>query len=183
MENEFKINDIVNKKSGRPFKNGSNTQKIVGFGINEQDPKKRPCAIFDDGSNCNLHMLSEVIFNKTSSLFLNNVMSGEHPRSELSIILGKTEPSTEVIRFEPVDNEEGDYKVIIEDVGKKLDSISVKQSFDVINKMLDLLKKDSNGKIKFNTVTKYEKMGDLIYPVTYHENGMVTVDYPLKFEL
>jgi hypothetical protein len=183
MESKFKINDIVNKKSGKPFKNGSNTQRIVGFGINEQDPKKRPCAMFDDGSNCNLDMLSEVIYTEISSSFLNRVMSGEHDRGELSMILGQCKPSTELMRFKPVDNKQGEYEVIIEDVGKKFDNISVKQSFDIIKSMVDLLKKDSTGKIIPSIVTKYEKIGDSVYPVNYHENGMVTLDYPLKFEL
>ena len=26
--------------------------------------------------------------------------------------------------------------------------------------------------------TKYEKIGDVIFPVIYQDNGMVTIDYP-----
>ena len=25
---------------------------------------------------------------------------------------------------------------------------------------------------------KYEKIGEIVYPVMYHENGIITVDYP-----
>jgi len=28
------------------------------------------------------------------------------------------------------------------------------------------------------TVTKYENIGGVVYPVNYHSNGMVTMDYP-----
>lgn len=30
-------------------------------------------------------------------------------------------------------------------------------------------------------VTKYEKFGDTVFPVTYFDNGIVVVDYPNKF--
>lgn len=62
MKNKFVIGDTVCKKSGKPFKNGSNHQTIVEFDVNEQDPNKRPCAIFSDGSVCNLDMLKHICF-------------------------------------------------------------------------------------------------------------------------
>jgi hypothetical protein len=62
MENNLKIGDIVKKKSGKPFKNGSTYQEIINFGINEKDPKQRLCAIFSDGSVCNLDKLNSIIF-------------------------------------------------------------------------------------------------------------------------
>lgn len=74
----LKIGDTVKKKSGRPFKNGSILQNITDFGINEQDPNKRPCAIFSDGSVCNIDMLEESIVKLTQSQtsgFLNIVKS------------------------------------------------------------------------------------------------------------
>jgi hypothetical protein len=59
MENNMgmKVGDTVWKISGKPFKSGEKEEKIVNFGINEQDPKKRRCAIFSDGSTCNLDLL------------------------------------------------------------------------------------------------------------------------------
>jgi len=187
MEKGFKINDTVNKKSGRPFKNGSHIQTIVGFGINCLDPKKRPCGIFDDGSICNLDMLNHVI------MFDIETSNGGYEKGELPFVLGvpfgigKTTliekiQNNELVKFIPIEGE-SNYSVVIEDICKKLDTISIKQSFDVINKMLDTLKKDSAGKIISSSVTKHEKIGEMVYPVTYHENGMVTVDYPLKFDL
>ena len=61
MENKFNIGDTVVKKSERPFKNGEKKQVITGFGVNEIDPKQRPCAVFSDGSVCNLDMLNKLI--------------------------------------------------------------------------------------------------------------------------
>jgi hypothetical protein len=60
MKTSFNVGDTVTKKSGKPFKNGSTYQTIVEFGINEQDPNQRLCAIFYDGSVCNLDMLNRM---------------------------------------------------------------------------------------------------------------------------
>lgn len=76
--------DTVCKKSGKPFKNGSNHQTIVEFGVNEQDPNKRPCAIFSDGSVCNLDMLNHICFIdiKTSAL---GFPTGLHQKLNLGV--------------------------------------------------------------------------------------------------
>lgn len=55
--NDMKVGDSVIKKSKKPFKSGKQIEVIVSFGTNEVDPKKRPCVIFTDGSNCNLEMI------------------------------------------------------------------------------------------------------------------------------
>jgi len=59
MENfkGFNTGDIVVKKSNKPFLNGEKEQVIINLGKNEKDPKNRNCAIFSDGSVCNLQML------------------------------------------------------------------------------------------------------------------------------
>jgi hypothetical protein len=59
METNFVIGDRVSKKSGKPFLNGEKLEIITGFGINEQDPKKRPCVIFSNGSVCNIDLLNQ----------------------------------------------------------------------------------------------------------------------------
>lgn len=56
----IKINDIVIKKSKKPFKSGNKVETVVSFGINETDPKKRECVIFADGSICNKDLLEIV---------------------------------------------------------------------------------------------------------------------------
>lgn len=56
---EFKVGDKVSKKSKNPFKNGELVQVIDKLSVNEVDPKKRECAVFSDGSVCNLKMLTK----------------------------------------------------------------------------------------------------------------------------
>jgi hypothetical protein len=54
---KFEVGMDVQKISGKPFKSGKKVETISSFGINETDPKKRRCAIFQDGSVCNLELL------------------------------------------------------------------------------------------------------------------------------
>jgi hypothetical protein len=56
----IEIGNIVRKKSGKPFKNGNQIQTVIGVGVNEVDPKKRECVIFDDNSVCNICLLELV---------------------------------------------------------------------------------------------------------------------------
>ena len=53
----FRVGDKVSKKSKKPFKNGESIQFIANFSVNDIDPEKRDCAVFSDGSVCNLEML------------------------------------------------------------------------------------------------------------------------------
>ena len=53
----FRIGDLVSKISKKPFKSGEKAQKIAGFSKNSHDPQQRECAVFDDGSVCNLDIL------------------------------------------------------------------------------------------------------------------------------
>jgi hypothetical protein len=53
------IGDRVKKRSGSPFLNRMKTEVIVGFGVNENDPKRRGCAIFSNGSVCNIDLLEK----------------------------------------------------------------------------------------------------------------------------
>lgn len=56
----MKIGDKVIKISKRPFKSGKQVETIVSFGTNQADPKKRPCAFFEDGSICNIEIMEVV---------------------------------------------------------------------------------------------------------------------------
>jgi hypothetical protein len=49
--------DKVIKISKKPFKSKKQVEIIVDFGTNPTDPKGRTCAIFEDGSVCNLEMI------------------------------------------------------------------------------------------------------------------------------
>jgi hypothetical protein len=57
----FKIGDVVKKKSGKPFKCGYDAVSIVRFKVNDTDPKLRSCAVFNDGSVCNLDILEHFV--------------------------------------------------------------------------------------------------------------------------
>jgi len=59
MTNNFDVNDKVIKKSGKPFKSTKYTEVITSFSINQADPDKRICAVFEDGSVCNIQMLQK----------------------------------------------------------------------------------------------------------------------------
>jgi hypothetical protein len=54
---KFEVGMDVQKISGKLFKSGKKVESILSFGINKTDPKKRRCAIFQDGSVCNLELL------------------------------------------------------------------------------------------------------------------------------
>jgi hypothetical protein len=54
------IGDNVIKKSKRKFKSGLQIETVKGFSINQTDPKKRECAVFEDGSVCNKELLNKV---------------------------------------------------------------------------------------------------------------------------
>ncbi len=53
----FKIGDTVQKKSNKPFKSKLTQEIIISFDINTIDPKRRVCAVFADGSVCNLSQM------------------------------------------------------------------------------------------------------------------------------
>lgn len=187
MKTSFNVGDTVTKKSGKPFKNGSTYQTIVEFGINEQDPNQRPCAIFSDGSVCNLDMLNRMVFFdiETSGFGI--------PTGHLSMISGVSKVGkSELVKF-LLDREKSEYTVVMEDIGN-MDTITLEQAGNVITRMLEVLKDngvdtdelhqntDSLGFdmqfLKSRTVE--EKIGNTVFPVTYFNDGMVIVDYPIK---
>ena len=185
MKNKFVIGDTVCKKSGKPFKNGSNHQTIVEFGVNEQDPNKRPCAIFSDGSVCNLDMLNHICFiDIETSAF-------GFPTGELSMICGTSKVGkSDLLKFLPIADKQGEYTVIMKDV-TNMDNVTMKQGVDIINRMIDVLKKDGletprhtveGFDMEFikKTYTRQEVIGNTVFPVTYYPNGMIIVDYPTK---
>jgi hypothetical protein len=54
------VGDKVIKKSKKPFKSGLQIETIKSFSINQTDPKKRECVVFEDGSVCNKELLNKV---------------------------------------------------------------------------------------------------------------------------
>ena len=58
MDN-IKIGDKVIKKSKKPFKSGLQIEVVKSLSINETDPKKRDCVVFENGSVCNTHLVEK----------------------------------------------------------------------------------------------------------------------------
>ena len=56
----IKVGDKVIKISKKPFKSGRLIETVTELAVNENDPNKRNCAVFFDGSVCNLDMLELV---------------------------------------------------------------------------------------------------------------------------
>ena len=52
--------DLVVKKSGKPFKSKKLVEKVISFSINQTDPKGRECVVFADGSVCNTDLLEKL---------------------------------------------------------------------------------------------------------------------------
>lgn len=126
----LKIGDTVKKKSGKPFKNGSMLQIITALGINEQDPNKRPCAIFSDGSVCNIDMLEESFVKLSQTSGFLNVVKSKGSKfnfcSDVTLIEKKG-----LVYFLPEDNS---YRVIINDLsnlsyGDLSDSVCIIKEF------------------------------------------------------
>lgn len=191
---KFKIGDSVKKKSGKPFKDGSILQLITDIGINGKDPNKRSCAVFSDGSICNLDMLEESLIKvtKDSSPILKITKNkfllsdfgargkGESigiPTGHLSMFKGETTAS--LVKFLPVEIEsEKMYRVFIEDIGN-LDDIKLTHASCIIEKLLEEIKDIDLSKPK-----KRVRRENLIvidntsYPVIYQEDCSIIVQYP-----
>ena len=60
MDNTINPGNFVIKKSRKPFKSTLQIEQVVSIGVNSQDPKLRKCAVFLDGSVCNLDQLTKV---------------------------------------------------------------------------------------------------------------------------
>jgi hypothetical protein len=67
------IGDKVIKISKKPFKSGKQVETIVELGTNPIDPKIRPCAVFEDGSFCNLEMMEVFKPNTLTELYNLNI--------------------------------------------------------------------------------------------------------------
>lgn len=120
---------------------------------------------------------------KKKRKFFVDLETGGFQKGEYNIIMGSCNPpKTNLLSFLPMKDSK-DYMVMMPLENDK----QIEQGSCILNRMLDILEKDGFdvSELKSNTdfnprtsVTKYEKLGDTIYPVTYHNDGMVTVDYP-----
>jgi hypothetical protein len=177
--NNFSIGDTVVKKSNQPFKNGEKTQTIVSFGVNEQDPKQRACAVFDDGSICNLKMLNRIItFDiETGGLFADFSNRGKGvsqgiPDGFLNSFTGSRKPNLmSILPME--DKTQGTHMFVLENVCA-LDTLKLVDIVGLMSTMNEKLNNEPPKTVK----TEYEKIGGTTFPITYFENGVIIVDYP-----
>ena len=84
---------------------------------------------------------------------LDNIMSGGYKKGELTLFTGST------------------------NLGK---SNFMERATRILAEMRENM--DMQGIVfgKRSSITKHEKLGDVIFPVTYFDNGLVIVDYPDK---
>ena len=114
---------------------------------------------------------------KTIIPSLDKFMEGGIPAGELTCIMGKTVPKTPFfLRAWPPVNEQRMISFNLED-----SEAITKHGQCVID---DILKKMRENGIDISNIrkniTRMEDIGGTMFPVTYHENGMVTVDYPSR---
>jgi hypothetical protein len=181
MNNDFNIGDTVVKKSERPFKNGDKTQTITGFGVNENDPKQRPCAVFSDGSICNLDILKKLIFIdiETSGLYADFGTRGIGvsrgiPTGFINAFSGSNKSG--LLKFLPLeDKSEGSHIVVVENIDN-IDNLKLIDTFNLMDFMKNKLENEPPKCIK----TEYEVIGGTTFPITYFEDGIIIVDYPEK---
>jgi hypothetical protein len=171
----FLVGDTVVKKSKRPFKNGEKKQTITGFGINEKDPKLRPCAIFSDGSTCNLEILNKIFFVDIETYGFGGIgKSFGMPTGFINSFSGTRKSN--LVKFLPLENKsKGSHLVVIDDI-ENIDKLKLIDSMNLINFMKDNLNNEPPKCVK----TEYEKIGEVTFPVTYFEDGVIIVDYPNK---
>ena len=111
----------------------------------------------------------------TGVIKLDNLMEGGIPMGHTTVFMGKT--NNYFARFIPVALEQG-YHVMFN--LEQAEAIT-KHGQCIMDKMLKKMREEGfdTSKIK-PTITTNEKIGDTWFPVTYHEDGMVTVDYPTR---
>ena len=93
------------------------------------------------------------------------------PKDNISLIHGTPAYKSNFIRLLPTENDK-EYQLEV-----KLDQSEeiTKKGMELIREMMGNL---SIKEMENHTVTKYEKIGDTIFPVNYHSDGIITVDYP-----
>lgn len=117
--------------------------------------------------------------NKTiTGLFhLDEMMKNGIPTDYLTMLTGKGKTSNFFARFIPVALEKG-YRVMFNlEQGEAI----TKHGQCILDEMLKKMREEGIDTSEIRrTKTINEKIGDTWFQVTYHEDGMVTVDYPTR---
>jgi hypothetical protein len=102
---------------------------------------------------------------------LDECLKGGIKKGDLGIFHGKPAYKSNLIKLSPTEKDK-EYRI----------DFSLNQSDEVTKKGMELLRELMNNlfikEMENHTVTKYEKIGDTIFPVNYHSDGIITVDYP-----
>lgn len=93
-------------------------------------------------------------------------------------IIPTTNSGKTMISFSPIKNNDGKYMI---EMSLEQSEKVTKSGIDCIFKILEKLKESGVDINNPSILTNYEKIGETVFPVNYHKNGMITVDYPDKF--
>lgn len=92
-------------------------------------------------------------------------------KGDLGVFFGKPAYKSNLIKLSPTDKDK-EYRI----------EFSLNQSEEITKKGMELIREMMGNlsikEMENHTVTKYEKIGDTIFPVNYHSDGIITVDYP-----
>jgi hypothetical protein len=113
----------------------------------------------------------------TGLFFLDKLMENGIPTGNLTVLTGESKTGNYLARFIPVALEKG-YRVMF---NLEQSEAITKHGQCIMDKMLKKMQEEGFDTSKIQrTKTISEKIGDTWFPVTYHEDGMVTVDYPTR---
>ncbi len=115
----------------------------------------------------------------TGLFFLDKLMENGIPTGNLTVFKGESKTGNYFARFIPETNEtEKGIRVMF---NLEQSEAITKHGQCIMDEMLKKMREEGFDTSKIQrTITTNEKIGDTWFPVTYHEDGMVTVDYPTR---
>lgn len=114
---------------------------------------------------------------KTALFHQDEIMKNGMPIDYLTMLSGKGKTSNFFARFIPVALEKGYCVTFNLEQGEAITT----HGQCILDEMLKKMREEGIDTSKIRrTKTINEKIGDTWFPVTYHEDGMVTVDYPSR---
>jgi len=113
----------------------------------------------------------------TGIINLDKLMEKGIPMGDCTVFTGKSKPNNFFARIIPVALEKGFYISFNLEQGEAI----TKFGQCIIDEMLKKMQEEGFDTPKIQgTKTINEKIGDTWFLVNYHENGMVTIDYPTR---
>ncbi len=113
---------------------------------------------------------------KLVSLAVDKFIPKGIPIGELSVFYGNANPKTNLIQFLPtVESGDKSYRIMM---SLEQSEEQLKESVCLIYEMLKKLKDDGFDFSKSVHKSDNIVIGNVIFPIQYYNNGIVTVDYP-----